>query len=114
AHHFRPEGGAIHLAHSLNAAGGLQFQEHEVAPAETRRRVAHEKYFDTVELHQLPLPRLQLCNIKSAAFCATMTVGALVFADVTVGNTEASTTRRCSTPCTRSDASTTDSPGVLP
>src|SRR5579863_97074 len=112
--HLRAEGGGIDLADPLDAAGGLQFQEYEVAAAEVRRRIVHQKYFDTVELHGPSLPRNQVFKIRSAAFCATMTVGALVLADVTVGNTDASTTRRHSTPCTRSAASTTDSPGALP
>src|ERR1700730_11021100 len=52
--------------------------------------------------------------IKSAAFCATMTVGALVLAEVPVGNTDASTTRSASIPCTRSDESTTEFAAVSP
>src|ERR1700730_6799509 len=58
--------------------------------------------------------RIHPFKIRSAAFCATMTVGALVFADVTVGNTDASTIRKRSMPCTFNDASTTDSPADPP
>src|SRR5260370_23946846 len=51
---LRTEGGGIHFADPLDTAGGLQFEEHEIAAAETRRRVAHDEYFDTVEFHTFP------------------------------------------------------------
>src|ERR1700676_4164419 len=115
AQNLRTESGGIHLAQSLDPAGGLQFQKHEIPAAETRRRIAHEKYLDTVELHFLPfLGFNQPFKIRSAAFCATMTVGALVFAEVTVGNTDASTTRKRSMPCTFKRASTTASAMLAP
>ena len=48
-------------------------------------------------------------SICSAARHASMMVGALVLPEVMEGNTEASTTRSASMPCTRSCASTTES-----
>src|SRR5260221_7105610 len=51
-----------------------------------------------------------LPRIISAAFCATIMVGALVLAEVTVGKIDASTTHKPSTPKTRSCGSTTASP----
>ena len=32
----------------------LQLQEHEIAAAEARRRIAHHEYFDAVEFHPDP------------------------------------------------------------
>ena len=46
---------------------------------------------------------------QSAAFSAIMMVGALVFPPMIFGITEASITRRASTPRTRKRGSTTDS-----
>src|SRR6185312_13809489 len=51
--------------------------------------------------------RGSLPRIRSAAFSAIMIVAAFVFARVIVGITDASTTRRPSTPKTRSSGSTT-------
>jgi hypothetical protein len=40
---MRAEGGRIHFAHALDAAGGREFQENKITPAEARRRIAdHE------------------------------------------------------------------------
>jgi hypothetical protein len=49
--HAGPEGRGVHLAHSLDAAGGLELQKHEIAAAETRRRIAHHEYFHAVQFH---------------------------------------------------------------
>lgn len=43
-----------------------------------------------------------------AAFWPIMIVGALLFPDTMLGITDASATRKRSTPCTRSSGSTTD------
>src|SRR5581483_9270642 len=47
-------------------------------------------------------------RMRSAAFSATIRVGALMFPEVTAGKTEASMTRRWATPCTRRRGSTTE------
>ena len=55
---------------------------------------------------------VQLARIRSAARSAIIIVGALVLPPIRVGITDASTTRRPSTPRTRSCGSTTDSASV--
>ena len=55
-----------------------------------------------------------LSKIRSAARLATIIVGALVLAEVTLGKTEASMTRKPATPCTRQDGSTTELPASCP
>src|SRR6185437_16465452 len=47
-------------------------------------------------------------RMRSAAFSATISVGALMLPEVTAGKMEASTTRRLATPCTRRRGSTTE------
>ena len=51
-------------------------------------------------------------RMRSAAFSANISVGALILPEVTAGKTEASTTRRSATPCTRRRGSTTELVGV--
>ena len=53
-------------------------------------------------------------RIKSAAFSASMMVGALMLPRTMTGITEASTTRKPSTPSTRSWLSTTDPMAQVP
>ncbi len=54
---MRTESGGIHLAHSLDAACGLELQENEVAAAVARRRIAHYENLDAVEFHIVPFPK---------------------------------------------------------
>src|SRR6218665_455543 len=64
-----------------------------------------------------PLTRHQTtpasCRIRSPAFSAIITMGALVLPETSVGIAEPSITRRPAMPCTRRRASTTAS-GALP
>ena len=47
-----PERRGIDLAHTFDAAGGLQFQKDEIAAAETRRWIADDEDLDAVEFHE--------------------------------------------------------------
>src|SRR5580698_6894773 len=77
---MRPEGRRIDLAHALDAAAGLELQEHKVPAAEARRRIADDEHLYAVEFHSMHLLTHE-AMMRSAPFCATMSVGALVFAE---------------------------------
>ena len=51
AHGLRADGRGIDLAPADDAAGGGELHEDEIAPAETRRRVAHHQNVEIGELH---------------------------------------------------------------